>query len=90
MLLYNSIGILIDSKQIDFIPYMSTLNKNCVFVSSDTFLYCWQFKTFSFHKYASLFVQKNQERGFHIDDMSVIGMNDDQFVTDFKLSRYSC
>ncbi len=32
----------------------------------------------------------SKERGFHIDDMTVIGNADTDIETDFRLQRYSC
>ena len=87
---YNAIGIPIESKTIDFVPNTAVMNKTGVIVASNEYVYYWQLKKSTSSTMAALnaiYKRDSKERGFHIDDIKMIGTSDTDKETDFKETR---
>lgn len=52
--IYNAIGVLLETKTIDFVPAFASLGRAFVYVASSTYVQYWQFKTLSSAKLLAL------------------------------------
>ncbi len=52
--IYNSIGILLETKTIDFVPAFASMGRSFVYVASSAYVQYWQFKTLSSAKLLAL------------------------------------
>jgi WD repeat-containing protein 35 len=95
---YNSIGISIDSKYLDFEPKQVVVAKTNVFCANDKIVFLWQFKMLASVKMSALdgklyiFIlalrrRDVKDRAFHIDDMTTIGHGEVSYLSPELISK---
>ncbi|KAI8908538.1 hypothetical protein EDD86DRAFT_191622, partial [Gorgonomyces haynaldii] len=76
LMVCNSIGTTLDTKNIPFVPKLCKISNNDVVLASDAHLYHWSFKTPTLGKIGvieALRRKEVKERHFLIDDASIVG-----------------
>ena len=90
MTVYNSIGVPVDSKFIDFDPKFITISNTNIICATESIVFHWQLKLLVNVKMTALDALRRKDtrdRAFHIDDFENVGTGEVTYMNDELLAR---